>query len=99
MATRQLGCVYLIHFRTRYKHAGHYIGWTSDLESRLLEHKGGTGARLMEVIKEAGIDWEVARVWYDVDRKFERKLKRQGGASRTCPICKAAKLEENSCRN
>ena len=27
--------VYLLHFNTRYKHAGHYLGSTCDLEARL----------------------------------------------------------------
>lgn len=78
--------VYLIHFQRRYRHAGHYSGWTSDLPARLAEHAAGRGARLLAVIAEAGIGWQLARTWPG-DRSRERALKRQGGASRRCPLC------------
>jgi predicted GIY-YIG superfamily endonuclease len=81
------GTVYLLHFATPYKHAAHYTGWAADLATRLASHRAGTGARLMAVIKEAGIDWELARTWENVDRNYERALKNQGGASRMCPLC------------
>jgi predicted GIY-YIG superfamily endonuclease len=87
VVTRYRGSVYLIHFDQPYKHAKHYMGWTRDLESRLTAHATGKGARLMEVIASAGIGWKLAEVWFDVDRNFERRLKRRGGASRICPIC------------
>ena len=34
-----MGCVYLIHFMTRYHHAGHYVGLADDVEERLNEHE------------------------------------------------------------
>jgi predicted GIY-YIG superfamily endonuclease len=80
------GTVYLIHFDERYQHAGHYTGWTTDLDARLTEHAAGTGARLMEVIKEAGITWRLARTWAGT-RRLERSLKRSGGMARRCPVC------------
>jgi predicted GIY-YIG superfamily endonuclease len=80
------GTVYLIHFDARYKHAGHYIGWTSDLETRLAEHARGHGARLMAVITAAGITWQLVRTWPGTRRR-ERQIKNQGGASRCCPRC------------
>lgn len=80
------GTVYLIHFDRPYKHAKHYTGWTDNLERRLAEHRAGTGARLMAVIKEAGIGWQLARTW-EGTRARERQLK-QRGASRHCPVCK-----------
>lgn len=82
-----IGTVYLIHFDRPFGHARHYCGWALDLESRLARHRAGTGARLIEVIQDAGITWQVARTWEGVDRNFERALKRQGGASRRCPLC------------
>lgn len=82
-----LGTVYLLHFVTPLKHARHYTGWTTDLDGRLASHRAGTGARLMSVVKEAGIDWSLARTWPGVDRNYERALKNQGGASRMCPLC------------
>jgi predicted GIY-YIG superfamily endonuclease len=83
------GTVYLLHFDQRYEHAGHYTGWAEDLDRRLAEHLGGRGARLIEVIVQAGIGLRLARTWPGVTRARERQLKRQGGASRYCPICQA----------
>ncbi|WP_201365820.1 hypothetical protein [Dictyobacter formicarum] len=79
--------VYLLHFEKRYQHAGHYLGWTDDLPARLEAHRSGRGARLMEVIKEHGISWQLARVWEDGDRALERRLKRQKAGPRLCPLC------------
>lgn len=82
--------VYLLHFSRRYQHAGHYIGVAHNLERRIDEHRRGRGARLMEVVSQAGIDFTVARTWTG-DRVRERQLKKQGGASRLCPLCKQTK--------
>lgn len=79
--------VYLLHFSERYKHAGHYLGYTEDLEARLAKHKAGNGARLVEVITEAGLDFQLVRTW-NGDRVLERQLKRQKNGPRLCPICK-----------
>lgn len=80
------GVVYLLHFTRPYEHARHYIGWTTDLPARLFHHEIGRGARLLQVVSDAGIEWRLARVWPG-DRGRERALKRQGGASRCCPLC------------
>ena len=87
------GIVYLLHFTdpatgeaARYRHAGHYIGTTTDLESRLAAHRAGNGARLISVITAAGLTFELARTWKG-GRARERQIKRQGGASRCCPLC------------
>lgn len=80
------GTVYLLHFERRYKHAGHYIGWTADLSARLADHAAGHGARLLAVVQAAGIGWTLARTWRG-SRGRERQIKRQGGASRCCPLC------------
>jgi predicted GIY-YIG superfamily endonuclease len=79
--------VYLLHFHRAYKHARHYIGSTNNLTKRLAEHQSGRGARLLEVVHAAGITWELARTW-EGGRARERKLKKQAGASRFCPLCK-----------
>jgi len=81
------GTVYLIHLDRPYKHAGHYLGWASNLDARLAHHAGGTGANLLRVARNAGIGWQLARTW-NGDRSRERQLKKQGGRSRLCPICK-----------
>ncbi|MFG2059689.1 hypothetical protein ACGFI9_37325 [Micromonospora sp. NPDC048930] len=80
------GTVYLLHFDQPYQHAKHYIGWTDDLDTRLADHAAGRGARLMAVITAAGITFRLARTWTGT-RARERQLKRQGGASRCCPLC------------
>ncbi|WP_198347500.1 GIY-YIG nuclease family protein [Nocardia terrae] len=80
------GTVYLLHFDQPFHHARHYTGWTTDLEARLAEHRAGRGARLLEVLRDKGIGWELARTWSGT-RGRERQLKREGGASRRCPKC------------
>ncbi|GAA0720645.1 hypothetical protein Drose_06915 [Dactylosporangium roseum] len=80
------GIVYLLHFDRAFGHARHYTGWTRDLTARLAEHAAGRGARLLAVVHAAGIGWQLARTW-EGTRADERALKRQGGASRRCPLC------------
>ena len=90
MATRVQGVIYLLHFDRPYRHASHYTGWVHSrrfLEPRLGAHRAGVGARLMAVVGEAGIGFQLARTW-EGDRYRERALKLQGGASRRCPICR-----------
>lgn len=60
--------------------------WTSDLPARLEEHRKGRGARLMEVIKDAGIGFRVARTWPGT-RGLERAIKDRHEAPRLCPEC------------
>jgi predicted GIY-YIG superfamily endonuclease len=81
------GTVYLLHFDRPYGHAGHYTGWATDLDSRLTEHATGHGARLLAVVRAAGIGWTLARTWPNTTRHTERALKKQGGAPRRCPLC------------
>jgi len=83
-----MGTIYLLHFDRPYKHAKHYLGYTDDLESRLERHRAGNGARLVEVITQAGIGFVVARTW-EGDKHLERKLKNRGSSVRFCLICKA----------
>jgi predicted GIY-YIG superfamily endonuclease len=86
MTTPAAGTVYLLHFDRPYRHARHYCGWTRDLPARLVEHAAGRGARLLAVITDAGIGWQLARTWTGT-RGRERQIKRQGGLSRCCPAC------------
>lgn len=83
-----MGTVYLLHFQTAFKHARHYTGWASNLDARLGHHRRGTGARLLQVLAEQGIDWQLARTWKG-SRQDERRIKKQHNAPRLCPICKA----------
>lgn len=87
------GTVYLIHFAAPlggpepYKTARHYTGHAADLAARLDLHRSGNGAAIMAEVARRGIAWQVARTWPG-DRSRERQIKRQGGASRHCPLCK-----------
>ena len=81
--------VYLLHFDRKLHHAGHYLGWTpAEVWRRLELHHNGQGARLVSVIRAAGIDFRLARTWPEGDRALERKLKRRHNGRRLCPICK-----------
>jgi predicted GIY-YIG superfamily endonuclease len=94
---RGVGVIYLIHFnqpigdlRNPRGFASHYTGWTLDLPTRLADHAGGRGARLLQVVGELGIGWQLARIWTGT-RARERSLK-QRGATRRCPVCRLAAL-------
>ena len=95
------GVVYLIHFDKPYMHAQHYLGWAHDFEARMLRHRAGRGSNLLKVIQNAGIDWQVVRVWEPADPRVEAELKKYKNSRRLCPICggrfamdKAAHLRE-----
>ena len=79
--------VYVLHFDRPSQHAKHYLGSCTDLTRRLPQHGRGQGARLLEVVSTAGISWQLARTWCG-GKKRERQLKKQGGRSRLCPLCK-----------
>jgi len=67
---------------------GRQLGKFSNVAGPLLlvEAAAGHGARLLEVARDAGITWTLARTWPGT-RTRERQIKRQGGASRRCPAC------------
>ena len=60
--------------------------WTRDVKRRLAEHGAGRGARLLAVVQEAGIGWQLARMWPGGPAR-ERQIKAQGGHARQCPLC------------
>ena len=76
----------MLHFSEPYKHAKHYVGFATDLTHRLRHHRNGTGARLMQVVSEAGIDWIVATTWKG-SRTDERVFKNRHNTPRECPVC------------
>ena len=80
--------VYLIHFTKKLHHAGHYLGYTTDFESRIERHRSGQGARLLQVLNQQGIAWDVVRIWPDGTSEFESILKKHlKHTPRLCPIC------------
>jgi hypothetical protein len=100
-----VGWVYLLCFRDpttgthrplqgngcRGQYAGHYWGWTDNLERRITQHHNPrwTGAgRLVQVALAAGLSFELAWLEYPATRGRERRLKNQGSAYRRCPLCR-----------
>jgi hypothetical protein len=99
------GWVYLLCFRDpttgehqplqgngcRGQYAGHYWGWTDNLERRISQHRNprwrGAG-RLVQVALEAGLSFELAWLEFPATRGRERRLKNQGSAYRRCPLCR-----------
>jgi hypothetical protein len=82
---QQAGTVYLIHFESRLKHAGHHLGFATDLPQRMAQHRDGNGARLLEVIAAAGIGWKVVRTWGGTGPSSGRSScgrTRRGGSAR-----------------
>lgn len=86
--------VYLIHFDSKYKHAQHYLGSTKDLSRRMAEHGTGRGARLLQVLNENGIGYELVRTW-DGGFDLEIALKKRKNASQLCPKCKNKQEQSN----
>ena len=83
------GIVYLLHFDRSYRHAGHYIGFTQNLEQRLDEHRAGRGSPLIAAAIADGIAFELTAIW-EGDRHAERRLHRQKNTRvRLCPVCMA----------
>lgn len=75
-----------------YEHAGHYLGSTYSIPllwSRLEQHLEGRGARIMEVVTNAGLSFRLSRLWRVAGsaRPLERRLKNRGGAPPICPLC------------
>jgi len=81
--------VYLLHFIQPYKHARHYLGCADDLSARLAQNRADNGARLTQVVRDAGGSWEVARTWRG-GRRLEQKLKGYHSGVKLCPICRFA---------
>ncbi len=90
------GYVYLLHFDKPYRHARHYLGSTNDLDGRLARHREGNGARLIQVVTEAGIGFSLAKLWvFDTEKEarvFERGMKKRKNTPQFCPLCNREKL-------
>jgi predicted GIY-YIG superfamily endonuclease len=97
--------IYLLHFTPRYRHAGHYLGSSDDVEHRVQEHQlGRADCRLTRAAAAAGVRFTLAQVWpggraeegrlKGRDKKKPHPSGRRTG-SRTslrklCAICKEA---------
>lgn len=84
--------IYLIHLDHPIHHAQHYIGFTSDLPTRIKTHRSGNGAKLLKHANELGILYRVVRTWrggqwVNGARRAEKNLKARKNARKICPIC------------
>jgi predicted GIY-YIG superfamily endonuclease len=80
------GTVYLLHFERPYKgKMRHYLGWTSDLERRLANHRQGTACATTKLAFDRGIGFVLACSWPGTVR-LERRIKRRGVVN-CCVIC------------
>lgn len=79
--------VYLICLSPCYKHARHYVGFTSDLSQRLEAHRTGAGSPLLAAAIAAGCTLTVTRVWTRGNRTFERRLHKRHDSPRLCSRC------------
>jgi predicted GIY-YIG superfamily endonuclease len=90
--------VYLIHFHQKIGNpaqprgmAGHYLGACQDIDVRISRHRTGDGARIMQVVTQAGIPWELVRLWrvssWEESRDLEKKLKAWHASNKLCYLC------------
>lgn len=50
-------------------------------------HREGSGSKLIKAVIDSGNNFEIARTFLQVDRRFERWLKNQKNAAQFCPLC------------
>lgn len=90
------GTVYLLHYQEEIGNldnplgrARHYIGFATNLEKRLRQHRRGkSGAGIVRAFHANGIKFKLARKWIGADRNFEKYLKLSyKKTTRFCPLC------------
>lgn len=82
-----IGSVYLVHFDKRCNGAQHYLGFSTNVESRLKAHRTGRGSPLLRAVTRKRIPWRVVRTWKRKDGYFEQMLKRRYALKDLCPAC------------
>lgn len=88
MGNTHMGTLYLLHIEPAYRHARHYLGFTTlDTEERITRHIKGHGSPLVKAALAAGCEITLAKTWPNADRNFERRLKNRGSSTRYCPLC------------
>ena len=85
-----MGTIYLLHFEKRLGRRRHYLGYTTNLEQRLKDHRLGRGGKTTARFRAAGIGFELAAQWAG-SPDDERRLKTKNVAS-ICPICRGEKM-------
>jgi hypothetical protein len=79
-----------------YEHAGHYLGYSDrdlcegDIDSvlkRLAEHRNGRGSALTRAVVDAGLTFEISRVWLGATMGDEKLLRKRKQNPDLCPHC------------
>jgi len=87
--------VYILHFNTKYKHAGHYLGIAINPLERFKQHCIGQGARLTQIVSNNKIGMQQYVIskhkGFSRTHKEEKRLKRVAHPERICPECKMIK--------
>jgi predicted GIY-YIG superfamily endonuclease len=79
--------LYLLHFDPRYRHAGHYLGYTQELPKRFGLHLQGKGSPLVKAAINNGSQIVLVRIWAE-DGNAEQEIKRViGSRAKLCPLC------------
>lgn len=82
--------------KAKYKHAGHYLGFTDresaetpeeSVAARLREHQLGYGAALTRAAVDAGLRLKIARIWPGGTKDDEWRLRCRHENNRLCPHC------------
>lgn len=84
-----MATLYLLHIEPPYKHARHYLGYSSDSAKRVAAHLAGHGSPLIRAALAAGCSVSVVRTWSNGTRTLERSLKNRHNGPQLCPICRA----------
>jgi predicted GIY-YIG superfamily endonuclease len=93
-ARRGQGVCYLLHFdqpvgRARRRH---YVGFTTDLPRRYLQHRRGVrpACRPARQAARLGIGIRLARTWFPGTLQLERQLKQADDLEQACRLCQTA---------
>jgi hypothetical protein len=71
--------------------ARHYLAFSEgEVADRVAQHLSGRGSPLLAALIAAGAAASVERTWREVERNFERALKRRHETPRPCPLCVSA---------
>jgi transposase-like protein len=87
------GACYLLHFDQPVgrKAQRHYVGFTTDIPRRLLQHRRGerVACRPARLAARLGIAVRLAKTWFPGSLELEQKLKAAGDLEHLCRICQA----------
>lgn len=84
--------VYILHFKKKFHHCQHYVGWTKEnsldaVKKRFGVHKAGNGSKLLRSVFKSGIKVEIATVFVNGNQKLERKIKNTKNVKKYCSFC------------